>query len=507
MKNIKVKVLAAVLFLAGFSIFFYKYQFMGFPLNPEEEVYVWNIEARMNVSVSPGPTIVRLFLPSDPPNYTVIDEDFVSAGYGLAVESEGQNRYALWSVRKHEGRDMLYYRIRLFNSPGKNTPRVKPNITYVDAPDYIEPERTAIRTLLSNVRETSADIPTFTRQLIKTFNNNSNENIDILRRDINNEVELAEKIQYILAGAHIPSRIIYLLKLDDGVRYANLVPFLEVNNGTQWLAFNPVTGDTGIPGNMLLWKTGSESVSSMEGGRILDKNFAVSTGYRNMLELSQQNPRMKESSFIKYSVLSLPINIQNLYRVLLLLPIGILVIVLMRNVVGVETFGTFMPILIAFAFRETNLMLGIVLFTVIVGLGLALRFALEKLKLLLVPRLSAVLIMVIILMLIISIVTHQMGMERPLSVALFPMVIIAMTIERMSIVWEEAGARNAMIQGAGSMLVAILGYIVMQNETLGHLIFIFPELILVILGMVVLLGRYSGYRLLEFWRFRRMAGY
>ena len=35
------------------------------------------------------------------------------------------------------------------------------------------------------------------------------------------------------------------------------------------------------------------------------------------------------------------------------------------------------------------------------------------------------------------------GNTSGLSVALFPMVIIAMTIERMSVVWEERGATDA----------------------------------------------------------------
>ena len=42
----------------------------------------------------------------------------------------------------------------------------------------------------------------------------------------------------------------------------------------------------------------------------------------------------------------------------------------------------------------------------------------------------------------------------------------------------------------------------MSNRYLEHLIFVFPELLLVILAMTLLLGRYTGYRLTELWRFR-----
>jgi hypothetical protein len=189
-----------------------------------------------------------------------------------------------------------------------------------------------------------------------------------------------------------------------------------------------------------------------------------------------------------------------------MIPIGAVIMVILRNMVGIDAFGTFMPVLIALAFRETKLFWGVILFTVLVALGLSIRFLLERLRLLLVPRLSAVLIVVVILMLIISLVSHRLGMETGLSVALFPMVIIAMTIERMSVVWEERGAIDAMRAGLGSLVVAAAAYVFMVMPWLEHLIFTFPELLLVVLAFVLLAGRYTGYRLLELSRFKALAG-
>jgi uncharacterized membrane protein len=178
--------------------------------------------------------------------------------------------------------------------------------------------------------------------------------------------------------------------------------------------------------------------------------------------------------------------------------------VFMRNFVGIDAFGTFMPVLIALAFRETKLFWGVILFSTLVALGLTIRFMLDRLRLLLVPRLSAVLIVVVILMLFISLMSHRMGMDMGLSVALFPMVIIAMTIERMSVVWEERGAADAIRAGLGSLLVAIAAYAFMGLAWLEHLIFTFPELLLVILALVLLAGRYTGYRLTELTRFKAL---
>ncbi len=171
-----------------------------------------------------------------------------------------------------------------------------------------------------------------------------------------------------------------------------------------------------------------------------------------------------------------------------------------------KTFGTFMPVLIALAFRQTELVWGIVLFGIVLSIGIGVRFYLERLKLLLVPRLASVVIVVVVIMAFLSIVSHKLGFDRGLSVALFPIVILAMTIERMTIVWDERGPQEAFKQAFGSLIVSILCYLAMNLPLVQHLVFVFPETLLVVLAGTLLLGRYSGYRLLELPRFRVLGG-
>ena len=121
--------------------------------------------------------------------------------------------------------------------------------------------------------------------------------------------------------------------------------------------------------------------------------------------------QIKKPLLLKFSLLSLPIHSQQVYRILLMVPLGGFLLVILRNIIGISTFGTFMPVLIALAFRETQLLWGIVFFSALVALGLIIRFYLDRLKLLLVPRLAAVLIVVVILMALMSII-HQPAGDR-----------------------------------------------------------------------------------------------
>ena len=90
-------------------------------------------------------------------------------------------------------------------------------------------------------------------------------------------------------------------------------------------------------------------------------------------------------------------------------------------------------------------------------------------------------------------------------VALFPLVILTIVIERMSIVWEEVGAAEAIKQGLGTLIVAAFAYLVMSLDQVEYMVYVFPEILLLILSATLLLGRYSGYRLLELVRFKALG--
>lgn len=503
MKNLHLYLLALTLTLIGASLCAYKVNRLGLPLSPAEQTEVWTVEATLNFSGRGRSAKVELSTPSQPPGFSVLDEDYISSSFGLATEDAGENNRALWAAREVRGKQTLYYRIVVTEDREENRKRTTPKPSYPAVPDYQEPERSAVFSLLADVRSESADISSFTRELLKRFNDPTpDEDVSLLRDSSTDDVARVREIRHILAGARIPTRIIYVLQLEDRLREGKLMPWIEVYDDKEWLAFNPKTGALGIPKDIMVWQVGDEPLVTVKGADPAKVEFSIARSSREILSVAKQRARLIDSSVLEFSLLSLPISTQNVYRILLTVPIGAFVVVLLRNFVGIKTFGTFMPILIALAFRETKLLWGIILFSSLVAIGVLLRFYLERLKLLLVPRLASVLIIVILLMAGVSVLSLKLGFQSGLSIALFPMVILAMTIERMSLTWDESGAQEALTAGLGSLLVASLGYVVMNNDWIGYLVFVFPELLLVLLAVTLLMGRYTGYRLSELRRFR-----
>jgi len=380
----------------------------------------------------------------------------------------------------------------------------------IEAPKFKGPGEEAVKALIADIRAKSADTPTFVGELIKRLNNpNPEDNVKILLGTKPTEAKRVGLAVRILASAGTPARVVQGIRLQqekyDFSTKTPLLHWVEVFHNKAWISFDPIRGKTPVPGDWLPWWRGSQNLVQLEGGTKQRVILSLSPKVEEGVTAAVQGGEISKPLLLKFSLFSLPVNTQAVYRVILLIPVGAFLLVILRNIVGIKTFGTFMPVLIALAFRETGLFSGIALFVVLVFLGLSVRFYMERLKLLVVPRLAAVLIIVVGMMAVLSVVTHSLGIHRGLSVALFPMVILTMTIERMSIIWEERGPGEALWAGVGSLVTAALAFLVMNIKYVEHAVFVFPELLLVLLAATMLLGRYSGYRLLDLYRFKALA--
>lgn len=505
MKNSKRHVygLIVLLFALGSSIFLYRHEVLNVPLTDNESVNSWTVEANLRFNAEPNVPVKASFtIPYMPAHYSILDEYFVSRNYGVTTNLVGYNRQAVWSLRRSKGSQSLYYRAIFHETPHHETYLQRPMAVKVASlPDNI---KTAVDTIIHEARQTSADIQTFAQSAIKELNkHDGNFKIIVGRED--DDYSILNAVMMILNQAKISVLPIEGIHLREQ-KHAEFKPFLAVYNDKTWIYLNPRTGEAGLPKNFLIWQYSNAPMFEVTGGNKPQFSLTVSPTPMNALSAAKARGSQTESQLIRFSLLQLPVDVQDAYKVLLTVPVGAFIILILRNYIGLMTFGTFMPVLIALAFRETHLIWGLALFTFIVSLGLLARFYLDHLRLLLVPRLAAILTVVILLMIFISIMTQSLGLGSGLSVALFPMVILTMTIERMCVTWDERGPAEAIKSGSGSMVAAVITYWVITYPPLQYLLFAFPELLLIVLGLILWFGQYRGFRLIELFRFRALGG-
>ncbi len=503
MKN-HIYFLVLFLVLSGIGLFLYKVLVMGFPMVPGTESLAWSIEAHVSFKTKNEPVKVTLFVPNNNEYFSIVSENFISRGYGFNTLVNGENREAVWSIRNARGVHNLYYRAKLRKKSSYSFDR---DHTFPDIKENIFKGvyATAAKAVIAEIREKSADMNSFVSELLKYIRAyNGNENMALLlnrKENITNRMSLAVGL---LAQAGIPARVVNGISLKKDKKNLSLSYLLEVYDSQKWMAFEPESCKTVIPEDYFVWWRGSAPLISARGVVNPKVELSVMSIQEKTIDSAVERGKVQQPLLLKFSIFSLPIKTQFVFRILLLVAVGAFVLVFLRSIIGVKTLGTFMPVLIALSFRETQLLWGLFFFSFIVMMGLTVRLYFQHLKLLVVPRLAAVLIVVILLMLIICIVTNSLGIEQGISIALFPMVILTMTIERISIIWDETGPKEALMQGAGTLFVSCVAYTIINNSYVEHLIYVFPELLLVVLAASLMLGKYSGYRLMEYIRFKAL---
>lgn len=507
MKNLQLYILTAILFVVSIGFFAYKVFVLNLPLRPYQVTENWEVQAKITFEAKGGPVRLAVFTPGNEGAFTIVDQRFASDGYGLTTGSQDGNRVSIFSAPKADGRQTIYYRFLVH--------RERTAVHGAAAGEPLVPEvflkgarLVAARGLLTaTVREASDDDSQVRLLLKRLLPGSEDANAHALLGAGATTRDRLAATQQVLALADIPARLVMGIALVKAKRHARLVHWLEAYVQGRWRAFAPQTDTYQLPANFLPWWRGDkEGLVTLRGGTNVERSLSVAAASAPALRAAIEASSWNEKSLLKFSLFALPVDAQQIYRIILAVPFGVFFLTIMRNVIGLRTFGTFMPVLIAIAFRETQLLWGLFLLGVVIAVALLARVYLGTLRLLVVPRLSSILIIVILAMAGVSVISNQLGFVRGLSVTLFPMVILTMTVERMSIIWDERGPGEMLRQSFDSVLVAVVAYFIMTSPYVEHVAVVFPELLIALLACNLLLGRYSGFRLLDLIRFRALDG-
>lgn len=539
-RTFRAVLLALFLAAIGLSIFFHKLMTSDIPLFPNQAYNSWYVEAKLSLdseqlgleSETGLPTRIQFHLPQSSQRYEIVREDFINEGYDRQIQplQNPSDRVAVFSKQDDPDSEVLFYRAvirrradvkpgteevpisgrRLVDRQlvkfGENTDRVRDNLK--ENPPIAE-----INALLNEAKkqtreaanENLSDRLSFAQQIYRLALREGDIRVQSIRRNLRKEESTPELAAFLLNRANIPARVgngIFLR--DDEVYSTDFVQWLEVQEGDRWLAFDPVSNNFTEQDRYLTWWYGSDRVLQAQGADDIALEVVVQPNTDNGLTRAIWRGRRVSNLFLEYSFLKLPLTSQRVFQVLVLVPIGALIISVLHQMLGLKTFGTFTPILISLAFRQTGLFVGIPLFVLVIVIGLLMRGYLNQLQLLIVPRLAAILTATVLIVGLLAVVMQNLGVNLGLSVALFPIVILAMTIERAAMMWEENGAKDTIIASLGTVLAAVVGYFCLINPYVQHWAFVFPELLLLVLGLNILVGRYNGYKLIEYFRFKSL---
>lgn len=225
--------------------------------------------------------------------------------------------------------------------------------------------------------------------------------------------------------------------------------------------------------------------------------------------INEETGKLSIFNFISYLVNFMIVKgiPSNTIVLLLMLPIIATLIAFIKQIVGFKTFGLYLPSIITLSFLALGLKFGLSILIILIITGAVLRKALDHFRLLHIPRIAIILTITTFIMLLMLAAGTYLGISQLATIAVFPMLIMTTLAEKFVSALSEKGIWGAFLLMLETTAVSLLCYWVVEWQFLQTLMLAHPEIILLLIAVNYLLGRWTGLRLVEYLRFKEVMKY
>jgi hypothetical protein len=192
---------------------------------------------------------------------------------------------------------------------------------------------------------------------------------------------------------------------------------------------------------------------------------------------------------------------------ILMIPVIASILSFARQVIGFKAFGLITPAMTTLSFLGMGLYTGLIVFVVVLLSGTLTRLLLRRLRLLYLPRMALVLTNASLAILVMLGIGAATGRTATLSFSIFPILILTILAEEFIAVQFTRGIRTALRTTAWTLVLVIACYYIVSWQLLRTFLMSYPETVLLAIPINILLGRFSGLRLVEYIRFRELLRY
>lgn len=523
--NRKMKVRIIILWLTSMMILIILYKIIFLDYTFESIIPQPNYFVQLNMSFNGNgdDLVVRTFLPVNEQNQIISDEKIGVGDLDFRKEVTALYTRGDWTMYKAKGYYALNYsfnaRIRALEfqiSPDLKIPgSYNEQISYfLQATDVVQVNDPLITELAEGLK--GDDI--FLLPIVKSLYDYVYElgsrpfkgTTDAVTAAKLMEASCNGKSRLFIAMArylNIPSRLVGgLILTTESKRTSH--QWVELFIAGYWVPFDTLNGYFArIPGNYLALYRGDESLFRHSSNIGFDYRYTIR---KKVMSNKRLEGFLQNSSLNLYHILTGLFNISiaiGVLQFMLIIPLGVLVVVIARNIIGLNTLGTFLPALMAISFQGVGLLPGIVAFIFVLTITIIARIPLELLGILHTPKLAIMMIVVILSLFGLTVITNMLNIEIFSSLNttfLLPVAILTITAERMALTLEEDGVIPTVKIMIQTLIVMSLSYMVMGSVALQALQIAFPELLLGVVAMNLWIGTWTGIRISELFRFREL---
>ena len=190
---------------------------------------------------------------------------------------------------------------------------------------------------------------------------------------------------------------------------------------------------------------------------------------------------------------------------LLLLPLAITLVALARYLVGIQGLGVFTPVMMAVVFLSTGIIPGLLLFLIILLIEVLVILLLRKLKIHFIAKMALVLLLVCLGFFPLLLLSTKFNAAGLFNSALIPILILILIGENIAEVQLRKNPKKAIRATVETLILSSLAFFVLSSLVLRRMMLLYPEAMILLVAILdIWVGQFTGLRMLEYRRFRKL---
>lgn len=195
----------------------------------------------------------------------------------------------------------------------------------------------------------------------------------------------------------------------------------------------------------------------------------------------------------------------NILVLVLLFPLIASLIGASRHIIGLRGFGIYIPAVLAVALVSTGILEGIAIFSAIILVALFSKRFLKKTKLSYLPRTAMLLWMISMGIFGVFLLSPYFGLVSLMSINIFPILILVLLSENFLDAQSRSKQSEAIALTIETLALAFASSLLLRWETMQKFALTEPELLIMTTVLInVVIGKFAGLRLKEWFRFRSL---
>jgi len=195
----------------------------------------------------------------------------------------------------------------------------------------------------------------------------------------------------------------------------------------------------------------------------------------------------------------------NTIFLILLTPFLALLVSFTRVVIGLPTLDMLVPIALAFALVAVGITIGLFVLLAIILASFIAKRSLSSLKIMFYPKRSFSMLFLAIAVFAALTFGAILDLDRILTVSIFPILILMLLGDLIVSVQLHKSAQETFLITGTTVLLGIIGYVAATSQLIQNTLILYPEILLLVIPLNILVGRYFGLRVLELFRFNNVS--